>query len=147
MNKVLVIGRLTRDPETQSTTSGIKYTRFTLAVNRQFSEDQTDFIPVVAWRNQAEFVEKYMRKGALVSVDGRFTSSTYQNAEGTNITRYEVTADRVESLETKSQSEFRQGQTSEPQTKSATSTQVVEFEKENGPAQEETNDVPWELDL
>lgn len=143
MNKVLTIGRLTRDPETQSTNSGIKYTRFTIAVDRQFSDDQTDFIPVVAWRNQAEFVEKYIRKGALISVEGRFTSSTYQNADGNNITRYEVTADRVESLETRSQSESRQRTET-----SATATQVVQFEKENKPeVEEKSNDIPWELDL
>lgn len=142
MNKVLIIGRLTRDPETQSTTSGIKYTRFTLAVDRQFTDNQTDFIPIVAWRNQAEFVEKYVRKGSLVSVEGRFTSSTYQNADGNNVTRYEVTADRVEALETKKQTESRINSAT-----SATATQVIEFEKENGPEKENNNDVPWELDL
>ena len=149
MNKVLTIGRLTRDPETQETNSGIKYTRFTIAVDRQFAENQTDFIPVVAWRNQAEFVEKFIRKGALVSVDGRFTSSSYQNSDGKNVTRYEVTADRIESLETKAQAELRQGNTQEIKVNnSATATQVVEFEKENGPAKEETtNDVPWDLEL
>lgn len=147
MNKVLTIGRLVRDPETQETNSGIKYTRFTVAVDRQFADNQTDFIPVVAWRNQAEFVEKYLTKGALVSIEGRFSSSSYQNSDGQNVTRYEVTADRVESLETKAQAEQRQGNTQEINVvKSAAATQVIEFEKENKPEQTE-NEVPWELDL
>ena len=147
MNKVLIIGRLARDPETQETNSGIKYTRFTIAVNRQFAENQTDFIPVVAWRNQADFIQKYIKKGALVSVEGRFTSSSYQNSEAQNVTRYEVTADRVDTLETKSQVEERNSRTQEINiVKSSASTQVIEFEKENK-SEEIKNDVPWELDL
>ena len=143
MNKVLTIGRLVRDPETQETNSGIKYTRFTIAVDRPFGDNQTDFIPVVAWRSQADFIQKYLTKGSLVSVEGRFTSSSYTNADGQNVTRYEVTADRVESLETRTQAENRINSTQE--IKTTTATQVIEFEKENKP--EETNEVPWELDL
>lgn len=148
MNKVLTIGRLTRDPETQETNSGIKYTRFTIAVDRQFGDNQTDFIPVVAWRSQADFIEKYVRKGGLVSVEGRFTSSSYQNSDGQNVTRYEVTADRVESLETKQQVEQREAEGNNTSViNSATATQVIEFEKESKPAEDVKNDVPWELDL
>ena len=153
MNKVLVVGRLTRDPETNITGSNIKYTRFSVAVSRPYGDDQADFIPIIAWRSQADFVEKYMEKGSLVSVEGRFSSSSYQNQDGQNITRYEVTADRVQSLESKAQRENRTGNTQEfvnPPTQAAT--QVVEFEAENKPAEEvkekETNtDVPWDLDL
>ena len=149
MNKVIIIGRLVRNPETQSTNSGIKYSRFTIAVDRQFGENQTDFIPVVTWRNQAEFVDKYVNKGALVSVEGRFTSSSYQDSSGQNVTRYEVTADRVEALETRAQAAARNGQTQNINVvKSATATQVIEFEKENKPSpKEEKKDIPWELDL
>ena len=149
MNKVIVIGRLVRNPETQSTNSGIKYSRITVAVNRQFVENQTDFIPIVTWRNQADFVDKYLNKGALISVEGRFTSSSYQDSNGQNITRYEVTADRVESLETRAQAALRNEQAQQINViKSATSTQVIEFEKENKPTpNEEKKDIPWELDL
>lgn len=143
MNKFLAVGRLVRDPETQETNSGIKYTRFTIAVDRAFGENQTDFIPVVAWRSQADFIDKYLSKGSLVSVEGRFTSSSYTNADGQNVTRYEITADRVESLETKSQNESRVNNT---QT-SAAATQVIQFEKENKPEETKENEVPWELDL
>lgn len=146
MNKVLLVGRLVRDPETQTTASGIKYTRFTIAVSRSFGDDQTDFIPVVAWRSQADFIEKYLGKGSQVSVEGRFTSSSYKNQENQNVTRYEVTADRVESLESKAQSAGRKDEdfSSNP---SATATQVIKFESSSKPAEEETKDVPWDLDL
>lgn len=142
MNKVILIGRLVRDPETNSTNSGIKYSRFTVAVDRQFGEDQADFIPIVAWRNQAEFVEKYMKKGSLVAVDGRFTSSSYQDANGQTVYRNEVTADRVEGLESKAQSENRNSTTSV--TKTTSKPMQFEEQKEN---QEVTKEVPWELDL
>ena len=149
MNKVLLVGRLVRDPETSTTSSSIKYTRFTIAVSRPFGEDQADFIPIVAWRSQADFVEKYMTKGALVSIEGRFNSNTYKNNEGQNITRYEVSADRVQTLETKAQVEARTGKTQEfilkkPDT--STHTKVMTFEEESKPEQE-SNEVPWELDL
>ncbi|NQZ65702.1 MAG: single-stranded DNA-binding protein [Mycoplasmatales bacterium] len=149
MNKILIVGRLTRDPETQVTNSGIKYTRFTIAVSRQFGENQTDFIPIVAWRSQAEFVENYIKKGAMISVEGRFTSSSYLNSENQQITRYEVTADRVEGLESKSQVEAREHSTHYTSVvKAPSNDQVVEFEKEeNNKNEEEENDVPWELDL
>lgn len=148
MNKVMLVGRFVRDPETQQTTSGIKYTRFTIAVDRQFGDNQTDFIPVVAWRNQADFVDNYLKKGALVSVEGRFTSSTYQNQENQNVTRYEVTADRVEGLESKAQTEARNG--NETVQNSAMATQEMKFAKEQEADRKEVEsqqDVPWDLDL
>lgn len=143
MNKVLLIGRLVRDPETQQTNSGIKYSRFTIAVNRPFGENQTDFIPAVAWRSQAEFLEKYIKKGSLVSLEGRFTSSTYQNQENQNVTRYEVTVDRVESLETRSQSQQRESSTP----LAASATQEMTFMEENSNNEDESQDVPWELEI
>ena len=149
MNKVLLVGRLVRDPETSTTTSNIKYTRFTIAVSRPFGEDQADFVPIVAWRSQAEFVEKYMTKGALVSIEGRFNSNSYKNNEGQTVTRYEVSADRVQTLETKAQVEARNGNKSTYVAKKptvATDTKVMSFEEEAKP-EKESNEVPWELDL
>ena len=150
MNKVLLIGRLVRDPESNTTNSGITYSRFTVAIDRNFGGEnqQTDFVPVVAWRNAADFISKYLTKGSLVSVDGRFTSSTFQDAEGKNITRYEVTADRVNSLESKTQRESRTGNTQEinyskkPEQK--TNDSKITFAKEEN---QKENDVPWDLDL
>lgn len=153
MNKVLLIGRLTRDPETRQTTSGIKYSRFTIAINRATTDNQADFVPVVVWRNQAEFVERYIKKGALVSIDGRFTSSSYVNSDNQNVTRYEITAERIEGLESRSvrerannnsNSSFQTSNslTQEVRVKESSQPTEVKFEKES-----EENDVPWELDL
>ena len=151
MNKVLVIGRIVRDPDTHETSSGVKYTRFTIAVNRIYGENQTDFIPMVAWRSQAEFIEKYLNKGSLVSIEGRFTSSSYTNDNGQQVVRYEVTVDRVESLETKSQREFRENNTNEislgNRNQNSSSTQVMKMSKESAHDEEVSKDIPWELDL
>ncbi len=151
MNKILIVGRLTRDPETHETNSGIKYTRFSVAVNRQFGENQTDFIPVVAWRSQAEFVEKYMKKGALISIEGKFTSSSYQNSDNQQITRYEITADRIEGLESKSQIEAREhGYKNSYGSNIVPSNDVkkdLEFENDNNENENNETEVPWELDL
>lgn len=148
MNKVLLIGRLTRDPETRETTSGIKYSRFTIAINRAYSDNQADFVPVVVWRNQADFVEKYIKKGALVSIEGRFTSSSYANSDNVNVTRYEITAERIEGLESRSVSQRRQADFDSSNSKTQefrlkeSQPDEVKFEKET-----EENEVPWELDL
>lgn len=153
MNKIMLIGRIVRDPETQSTQSGIKYSRFSIAVDRPFSEDQTDFIPVVAWRNQASFIESYLKKGSLISIEGRFTSSRYTNSENQQVTRYEVTAERVNSLESRAQREAREASTREVDIPtSATATQVMKFAEENKPDQDEKKqedwkNVPWDIDL
>lgn len=158
MNKILLIGRLVRDPETQQTNSGIKYSRFTIAVNRPYGENQVDYIPIIAWRAQSDFVERYMRKGSQLSIEGRFSSSTYQNADNQTVTRYEVAADRIGGLETKAQREIRNDmshakpkkdeQKMEPQTQ----TQAMKFEEEASAVSDsslanENADVPWELDL
>lgn len=139
MNKTLFIGRLVRDPETNQTTSGIKYARFTIAVDRGFGETKTtDFIPMVAWRNQADFIANYVKKGNLVSVEGKFTSSTFEK-DGKNVTKYEILVDEIKSLESKQ--------------KDATIASLVdEVEKEDVQATKNAQqtfkkDLPWDLDL
>ncbi len=155
MNKVLLVGNLVRDPETYQTASGIKYTRFTVAISRQFGEDQADFIPIVAWRQTAEFIEKYLTKGSKVSVEGRFSSSTYKNAQDETVTRYEVTADRVQSLESRAQREQRSGNVAAPaqpvvqpipQPTNTTHNSSVQKD-EIAQTKDVPLDVPWELDL
>ena len=159
MNRVLIIGRLVRDPDIQKTTSGINYSRFTIAVNRTFSKEPTaDFVPCVAWRNQANFISNYLKKGALVSIEGRFSSSSYENSEGKTIYVHEVTVDNVQGLETFSSQNERQQNINE--TNQSKSTNEVKIENENkkdeSKKQEESfdsneekkeNEVPWELDL
>ena len=110
MNKVCLIGRITRDPELRYTSSNIPSVRFTLAVNRTFQnqngEREADFINIVAWRNQAENVKKYVSKGSLVAVEGRIQTGSYDK-DGQKVYTTDVVADNVQFLESKTQSQNR----------------------------------------
>ena len=110
MNKVCLIGRITRDPELRYTSSNIPSVRFTLAVNRTFQnqngEREADFINIVAWRNQAENVKKYVSKGSLVAVEGRIQTGSYDK-DGQKVYTTDVVADNVQFLESKAQSQNR----------------------------------------
>lgn len=110
MNRVELIGRITRDPELRYTSSNIATTRFSLAVNRPFQsqsgEQGTDFINIVVWRKQAENVKKYCTKGSLVAVEGRIQTGSYER-DGQRVFTTDVVADSVQFLETKSQSQAR----------------------------------------
>lgn len=91
LNNVVLMGRLTANPELKSTQSGTSITSFSLAVQRAHSkEKQTDFIQVVAWRNTAEFISKYFGKGDMIAVEGSLQSCKYQDRDGNNRTAYEV---------------------------------------------------------
>lgn len=110
MNKVVLIGRVTRDPELRYTSTNIPNTRFTLAVNRTFQnqsgETEADFIPIVVWRKQAENVKKYVSKGSLVAVEGRIQTGSYEK-DGQRVYTTDVVADNVQFLESKAQSQER----------------------------------------
>lgn len=110
MNKVILIGRVTRDPELRYTASNIPSTRFTIAVNRPFQnqngEREADFINVVVWRKQAENVKKYVSKGSLIAVEGRIQTGSYEK-DGQRVYTTDVVADNVQFLESKSQSQNR----------------------------------------
>ncbi|MDG0873163.1 single-stranded DNA-binding protein [Paenibacillus dendritiformis] len=103
LNRVILIGRLTRDPELRYTPSGVAVTQFTLAVDRPFSnqsgEREADFIPVVTWRQLAETCANYLRKGRLTAVEGRIQVRNYDNNEGKRVYVTEVIADNVRFLE------------------------------------------------
>lgn len=103
LNRVILIGRLTRDPELRYTPSGVAVTQFTLAVDRPFSgqggEREADFIPVVTWRQLAETCANYLRKGRLTAVEGRIQVRNYDNNEGRRVYVTEVIADNVRFLE------------------------------------------------
>ena len=109
MNKVFLIGNLTKDPELASTSAnGIKVCRFTLAVSRNYSKDgnrETDFLPVVVWRAQAENCAKYLKKGSRAAVCGSIQTRSYVDKD--NNTRYvtEIVADEVQFLSTKGDDE------------------------------------------
>lgn len=109
MNKVLLVGRIASDIRSFTTPSGVNYCRATIAVNRRVSSTEpiTDFIPLVAWRNNSDFMARYLSKGALVSIEGSFTTGSYKNASGEVIRTYEVTVDNVSALESKQQREQR----------------------------------------
>lgn len=111
MNKVCLIGRLTTKPELRYTNANLPYTRFNLAVNRNFSNAQgqreTDFISIVVWRKQAENVCNYLDKGSLVSVEGRIQTGSYDAQDGSKRYTTDVVADNVQFLESKGQSQAR----------------------------------------
>jgi len=99
MNKAILMGRLTRDPELRTTQSQIPVATFTLAVDRRFKsasgEKQADFIPIVAWRQQAEFASKYFRKGSRMVVVGSIQTRSWDDAEGKRHSVTEVVADEI----------------------------------------------------
>jgi single-strand DNA-binding protein len=105
MNKAILMGRLTRDPELRTTTGQVPVCTFTLAVDRRFKnasgERQADFIPIVAWRQQAEFCAKYFRKGSRMIVVGSIQTRSWDDTEGKRHSVTEVIADEVHFCDSK----------------------------------------------
>lgn len=103
LNRVILIGRLTKDPELRYTPAGVAVTQFTIACDRPFSsnsgEREADFIPIVTWRQLAENCANYLRKGRLAAVEGRIQVRNYENNEGKRVYVTEVIADNVRFLE------------------------------------------------
>nr|DAE21022.1 MAG TPA: Single strand binding protein [Siphoviridae sp. ct8LX107] len=103
MNKVFLIGNLTKDLEMRSTQSGVAVCNFTIAVNRRFRNQQTgqqetDFLNVIAWRQLAELCGKYLSKGRKVAVMGSIQTRTYEAKDGSKRTAWDIVADEVEFL-------------------------------------------------
>ncbi|HHC9455624.1 TPA: single-stranded DNA-binding protein [Staphylococcus aureus] len=105
LNRTVLVGRLTKDPELRSTPNGVNVGTFTLAVNRTFTnaqgEREADFINVVVFKKQAENVKNYLSKGSLAGVDGRLQTRSYDNKDGQRVFVTEVVADSVQFLEPK----------------------------------------------
>lgn len=103
MNKAVLIGRLTRDPELRYLPSGVSVATFTLAVDRSFTNQQgqreADFIPIVVWRGLAETCSKYLSKGRLVAVSGRIQTRSYDTPDGQRRYVTEIVGDEVQFLE------------------------------------------------
>lgn len=103
LNKAILVGRLTADPELRTTPNGIPVTTFRIAIDRPFSsksgERQADFITIVAWRSSAEFVCKYFQKGSAIGVDGSIQTRDYTDKEGNKRSAFEVVAERVTFVE------------------------------------------------
>jgi len=103
MNKVYLIGNLTRDPEMRSTNTGIPVCNFSIAVNRRFrnaqtGQQETDFFNIVAWRQLAELCSRYLAKGRKVAVSGSIQTRTYEAQDGSKRTAFDIVADEVEFL-------------------------------------------------
>ena len=105
LNVIVLIGRLTADPEQRYTPSNVPVTTFTIAVNRSYvkqgAERQTDFIDVVAWRTTAEFVCRYFKKGQQIAVQGSLQTRSYTDNQGNKRKAYEVIADNVHFVDAK----------------------------------------------
>ena len=99
INRVVLVGRLTRDPELRNTTTGKQVVNFGIAVDDTFNKEHTNFFNVSAWGNQADFVSKYLTKGRLVAVDGRLNQRKYTTQDGQERNVVESVADRVQGLD------------------------------------------------
>ena len=149
INRVVMVGRMTRDPELRRTGSGAAVTSFTLALNRNYNSadgQQADYISCVVWNKVAENVAQYCSKGSLVGVEGRLRSRTYDNAQGQRVYVTEVVCDSVQFLETRAQRERNQSsmnqgmmnqkpmdqysQPAQPQTNNFQDMQTVELESD-----------------
>lgn len=107
MNKVILVGRLTADPELRQTPQGIETTRFTVAVDRRYRKEggqQADFITCVAWRQQAEFICRYFNKGKLIGIEGQIQSRSWDGQDGKRQYATEVLVDNVEFVGSKAES-------------------------------------------
>jgi single-strand DNA-binding protein len=107
LNKVILGGRLTADPEIKKTGSGVAVTSFTIAVDRKYSKDsekKADFITIVAWRQTAEFICKYFTKGSAIIICGELQTRSWKDADGKNRYATEVVASEVSFAESKSAS-------------------------------------------
>ena len=102
MNKILLIGNLTRDPESGSTQSGVNFTRFQIAVNRPFTDSSgervADYFDIIAWRQIAELCAKYLFKGNKVGIHGSVQRRQYEDRDGIKRTSFDVVADELEFL-------------------------------------------------
>lgn len=118
MNKIILIGRLTADPEFRYTPNGAPVSNFSIAVDRKFSKnDETDFIAIVAWRRLAEICNEFLHKGKLVAIEGRLQTRSYEDKDGNRRKAFEVVADEMEMLDSKGGGGQSQSRTVDASTK------------------------------
>lgn len=131
INRVILVGRLTKDIEVKKTQSGLSVASFTIAVNRRQSKDaperQTDFINCVAWRQTADFMGAYARKGALIGVEGKIQTRNYDGVDGKKVYVTEVLCDTCQLLESRSTSLNR------------TNDEMVQFNNDNNSYEVDNN--------
>ncbi|HCV7817871.1 TPA: single-stranded DNA-binding protein [Staphylococcus aureus] len=155
LNRTILVGRLTKDPEYRTTPSGVSVATFTLAVNRTFTnaqgEREADFINCVVFRRQADNVNNYLSKGSLAGVDGRLQSRNYENQEGRRVFVTEVVCDSVQFLEPKTTNDSQQDlyqqqvQQTRGQSQYSNNKPVKDnpFANANGPIEIDDNDLPF----
>lgn len=143
MNKVFLIGRLTRDPELRYTGSNIAVASFSLAVNRNFTnqsgEREADFINIVVWRKQAENVKNYLSQGSQVAIDGRLQTRSYDDQDGKKRYVTEVIADNVEFLGTKGSN--NNANQSAPVNNTSAEPTPYDFGEPTSPSNQKTTDI------
>lgn len=109
INTAVIMGRLTRDPELRTTTSGVNYTRFSVAVDRAFQkpgeEHKADFINVLAWRKTAEFITRYFHQGSMIAIEGSIQTGSYTDKDGNKRNSFEVVANNVSFCGSKNESQ------------------------------------------
>ena len=139
LNKVMLIGRLTSDPELKQTPSGVSVTSFSIAVNRRFNKSaesqQADFINIVAWRQSAEFITRYFKKGRSILIIGSLQTRTWQDQQGQKRYSTEVVVDEVQFVDNKPQENTQGSSNYTPDSYSAPS-----FSSDNAPNFEELTD-------
>lgn len=148
INKVILMGRLTADPEIRQTQGGTAVAKFTVAINRQYADKQTgerqaDFISVQAWRQSAEFVGKYFKKGSMIIVEGNIQNNNYTDSNGVKHYSYNIIAEKVNFGESKASAQNSNSVPNQarpaPQTVSSqTSSDLSQFEEVLG-----GNDLPF----
>lgn len=147
LNKVILMGRLTRDPELRTTPQGVSVCTFSIAVDRgyvrQGEERQADFINVVAWRSTAEFVSKYFIKGQMIAVVGRIQTRNYDDKDGKKVYVTEVVADEISFADSKRDN----GQASAPATYTTAAPAQAVPQQTQPPVSDGFQVVPDEDDL
>ena len=144
INRTVLVGRLTKDPELKYTPSGVPMARFTLAVNRPFSnqqgEKEADFINCIAWRKQAENLSNFMKKGNMVGIEGRIQTGSFEGQDGKRVFTTDVIADSIQFLEARgggNGSQNTQGQ------QNYTRTEQDPFANSKGPIEVNSDDLPF----
>lgn len=146
INTVVLVGRLTKDPELKYTQSGIAVTRFTLAVNRTYTNQQgqreADFVNCVAWRKQADNIANHLRKGSLAGIEGRIQTRNFEGKDGNRVFMTEILANSIQFLEPKNSNRGNTSQTTE-QDQSQYSNNSDPFTTGDGPVEVSDDDLPF----
>lgn len=147
LNRVVLVGRLTRDPELKYTPNGVAVANFTIAVNRPFKnqsgENEADFINGVVWRKPAENLANYMKKGNQIGIDGRLQSRTYEDKDGKTVYVTEVVADSVQFLESKGSQQSPQNNQQKNQQTQQPNQQSDQFQGQAEPIDINDDDLPF----